>query len=318
MKKYKLVVSVLMATLLVACGGNGGNPNSPSSYVPPAPSAGPTPAPTPLPSSAPTTGTKFCFVNDLAESVLAANANITLVGGENQNLVTDETACVTVPAGGTLNYVDSPGFRRLTDFSFQREDVALPQGTYALWPTNGYLEHLEEVDETNGVVYSGFASFSGQRPRSGVYTVALPGEMASATSADANAYRAAMDVILANASGDTSNKILFTVASGGSANIQIIVDPALSSAGYLIVTAYDDKGFIKSGVLKIRDLDMVINWPGLIRHELGHFSGVNHINDRPDRLMYRSAGEFATATEPEVVHFRMRFLRPAGFDARKG
>ena len=314
--KFKYLV-VLMATLLVAACGGSHNSTGPSSYVP-SPTPGPTPVPTPTPSSTPTTGTVYCFVNDLAESILAAQANITPVGGENQNLVTGDGGCVTVPAGATLNYVDSPGFRRLTDFPLNREDIPLPKGTFALWPTSGYLEHLEEVDETNGVVYSGFASFSGKRPRSGVYPIGLPVEMVSTTSADANAYRVAMDSILVDASGDTSNKVLFTVASA-SANIQTVVDPALSPfMASLTVTAYDDKGFIKSAVLKIRNLDLLINWPGLIRHELGHFSGINHENDSPRRLMYRSPDDNATSTDAEVTHIRMRYLHPLHFDARKG
>ena len=300
--KFKLF-AVLMATLLVACGG--GN------------SAGPSFVPSSAPNgtqSVPASST-FCFVDDLAQPL--ANATVGLASGEVIAVVAD--GCISLPADKSVAYAEAPGFRRLTDFPLNREDVPLPQGTYALWPISGYLEHLEEVDETNGVANSGFASFSGQRPRSGVYTVGLPSEMGSTTSADVNAYRAAMDTILADASADTSNKILFTVATSGAANIQVVVDPALSPfSGYLTVTAYDSKGFIKSAVLKIRNLGLLIDWPGLIRHELGHFNGINHINDSSQRLMYLSPADFAEATDAEVVHIRMRYLHPIRFDARKG
>ena len=297
--KFKLF-AVLMATLLVACGGSHN-------------STGPSFVPSSAPNgtqSVPASST-FCFVDDLAQPL--ANATVGLASGEVIAVVAD--GCISLPADKSLAYAEAPGFRRLTDFPSIREDVALPQGTFALWPVSGYLEHLEEVDEWSEGSF-GYPSFTGYRPKSGVYTVSLPGEMTnSASTTDMSAYRTALDGLLGDASAQASNKVLFSVSTGSSANIKIVVDPN----GYRGYFEWILSGrYITGGTLKIKSLDVLINDPGTIRHELGHFLGVNHVIDNPNRLMYRGSSEYAYATEPEIVHFRMRFLRPAGFDARKG
>ena len=295
--KFKLF-AVLMATLLVACGG--GN------------SAGPSFVPSSAPNgtqSVPASST-FCFVDDLAQPL--ANATVGLASGEVIAVVAD--GCISLPADKSLSYAEAPGFRRLTDFPLNREDVPLPQGTFALWPTAGYLEHLEELDEMpNGVV--GYLSYSGIRPKSGMYTVGLPSEMTGTTSTDVIAYRAALDGLLLDAANQASNKVVFSVATSSSANIRIVVD----ASGYTGSFGATFSGrYITGGTLKIKSLDLLINDPATVRHELGHFLGVGHVIDDPNKLMYRSPQENTYATEPEIVHFRMRFLRSPGFDARKG
>lgn len=297
MRTHRFVL--LFASLFVvwACGGKG--PTAPSS------TAGPSPSPSP-------TTARLCLVDDLAAPIAGATIGLTgPTGGEEWS--TDASGCVDVPSGWTVNFAQAAGFRRLTDFPRTREDVALPVGTYALWPARGYLEHLEEIDEWSAGSF-GYASYSGYRPKTGRYTVSIPPEIAGHDPADQAMYRAALDALLLDAGAQASNKVTFVVTTGPAA-IEMTVDPS-TSRGYFSPTLNDR--YITGGQIKIHSLETLIDDPAVVRHELGHFLGVGHVIDNPSRLMYRSSGEFTYATEEELIHFRMRFLRPVGFDPRKG
>lgn len=303
--RFRLAVSVLMATLLVACE----SPTSPSSpYMPQAgtPSPAPSGGPTPLPSSVPGSTNQVCLVDDLVAPLPTATVGFS----DGQTVRVNATGCASIPTGQTVAWAEAPGFRQLTDFPLQREDVPLPQGTYALWPTAGYLEQLEMQD---GVYANSYPDFSGYRPRSGVFTVALPDEMVGASTTDMDQYRSALELVLGNASDQSSNKVVFTVSAAPSANIRIVVDPTVRLASFEPTISGP---YITGGVLKVHSIDKLLIL-GLMRHELAHPLGVEHYL-QSGYLMHRSPSDDGFATEAEVIHFRMRFLRSPGFDARKG